>query len=701
MTWQYDLKACGLVTGAHTAATTSITVGTGEGTRFAVSPRKLVIFESSYYDNPADAVAMGKGEVVVQTLQASDVLTVIRGQDGTTAIDMSDTDLVWYICNFVDSKMGSDLLNVRAFGAVGDGIVDDSAAVHLAFQSAVDGGSVWFPAGDYSLATWPDAGRDYGKKLTILGEGTFSIIDGPGTALFIDVSDQLYAHGLNFTNWLKVFEFDPITTTINSVCIEYCYFRDTNRPLSWSVPVSTGEVDNFSVLNCTFTDSTERAIFMYGFWRKMTVDGCLIDTCVDGAIQLGQNVAADETDWRNTTVSNNSVRAVTTTGSFLRAIQIYGKDAVVSGNTIETMSGATTTTEAILCHTQRGKVTNNSISNIDGSAGGSGYAISIQGDDLAAAESSSVDGYNVIVDGNMIDMSDTAKSRGIILGNDNIVCSNNVVLGVRDNGISSDTQTSRTQSNITISCNRIDFGTVNTASGFGVLFQTSGSGHHVIGNNITGAHRGMQFAGSAGTPTDFSVIGNNIGAALVGLRFNPSVTMTGVRIQNNNFHGMTTGVSFEGTAVDLVQLVYNTFRSVTTDVSTSTTPTNFIRVEQNAGVLEMRQELDIITGGLTVTAGGATITAGGLTVVASGASVTGGVTAVTGGLTATAGGLTVTAGGADIQSGTLTLEAGNIIHNASGAPAGGLGADGDIYLRTDGGSGTTFYVKESGSWVAK
>lgn len=693
MTWQYDLKACGTVTGAHTAATTSITVATGEGARFSVSPRKLVVFEATYFDNPAEAVAMGQGEIVVQTLQAADVLSVIRGQDGTTAIDMSDTNKDWFICNFVDSKMGGDLLNVRAFGAVGDGVADDTDSVHLAFQSAADGGTVWFPAGNYNLATWPDAGRDYAKQLTILGEGTTSIVDGPGTALFIDVSKELYVHGANFNGWGKVFEFDPITTTIDAVCIEFCYFRDTDRPLSWANPVSGGDVDNFSVLNCTFKDSTERAIYLYGVWRQMTVDGCLIDTAVDGAIQLGRDVAADEGDWTNTKVTNNSIKAITTTGAFLRAIAIYGRDAVISGNSIEDVSGGTSSTDAILCHTQRGKVVNNSISNIDGSAGSTGHAIDIQGNDLGNAESASVPGYNVVVDGNVIDMSDTVDSRGIRLANDNIVCSNNVIVGFRDIGIATDSVASRTHSNITISGNRIDFGTVNVTFGFGVHFGTSGSGHHIIGNNITGAERGISMRGTAGTPTDFSIIGNNIGAAAVGIRINPSVVMTGFRIQNNNIHGATTGISFAGTAADLVQLTFNTFRSVTTDVSLSTTPTNFIRIDQNNDTLELRNRLEVITGsaatdGIKFTAGtaivemtqtkGFEVTAGGLTVSASGAGITGGLTV----------------DGTTVPDAVLAK-----ISSGTGVPTGG--ASGDIFLRTDGGAGTSFYVQEAGTWAAK
>ena len=47
-----------------------------------------------------------------------------------------------------------------------------------------------------------------------------------------------------------------------------------------------------------------------------------------------------------------------------------------------------------------------------------------------------------------------------------------------------------------------------------------------------------------------------------------------------------------------------------------------------------------------------------------------------------------------------TLQTANSLWIGSGAPANGNGANGDIYFRTDGGSGTTIYQRRSGVWVA-
>ncbi len=664
MSWQFDLESCGTVTGAHSATTVSITVASGEGSRFAGAPRKLVVFEASYYDNPAEAVAEGRGEIVIQTAQSGDVLTVLRAQDGTTGLDMTNTDDIFFICNFVDSEMGGELLNVKAFGAVGDGVADDTASVELALISAADGGSVFFPAGRYKLTTWPDAGRDYGEARTLLGEGTSSCIDGPSTALFMDVSDQLYCHGLEFVGWKKVFEFDPIASNVARVCIEMCRFDNIVTPIGWPSPAVGGIVQNFSILNCLFKTLTGLAISLFGPWSLMVVDGCRFETTVDGCIKLGRDVAADDTDWRNTRVTNNSIKGVTTTTASVRAIDVFGKDVIVVGNSIENVSGGTTDSIGVHCETERGVVSKNTILNVDGSAGVRGIAIRIHGNDLAAGDTSSPDGFHVTIEGNVIDMADKVDSRGILIENDNVICVNNVIVGVRDIGIGTGSTASRTYSNLLILGNRITISTTGTP-GYGIFFQSAGNGYYARDNVISGTVQGIVYQPTSGTPKDYAVIGNVIGATITGIRFAPTVTVTGIQVLNNHLIGPTTGISFQTSAADTVVVGFNTFRSVTTQFAMGALPTNLNWLEQNGDTLELHGKLDIILGGLTVTAGGITVTAGGLTV----------------------------------NGGTVKLEGGNVIRNEAGVPSGGT--NGDIYLRTNGGAGSTFFVHEAGSWVAK
>lgn len=68
--------------------------------------------------------------------------------------------------NFIDQ--GSQVFDVRAYGAVGDGVTDDGAAILLAVQAAaVVGGIIYFPPGDYYVSS----PISLDSNLTIKGAG--------------------------------------------------------------------------------------------------------------------------------------------------------------------------------------------------------------------------------------------------------------------------------------------------------------------------------------------------------------------------------------------------------------------------------------------------------------------------------------------------------------------------------------------------
>lgn len=659
MSWKFDMKARGEIELDLTLddTVTELPLKSGHGARFAGNPRKLVLWNAHRWNNAREAMNNGEAEILIQTNRSGDTLTVERGADGTTAIDMTgDLRHRFYIENRLDIPTCSPGVNVRAFGAVGDGVTDDTDAVHNAFTFVDDGGVAFFPAGTYNLATWPDAGRDYGKKLAIVGEGPGTIIDGPATALFIDVSDELYVHGCKFTDWLKAFEFDPIDSAIGRIDIHQCTFDGLDRPIGWTVPDASGVIDTITIRDCNFDNLTEKAVWLYGVWNHLHIDGCRVDVAVDGCFELGRDEDADEADWRNTKVTNCTIKAISASASDIsvRAIEVYGRDVVVTGNTIEDVSvtGGSTEAVGIHCLSQRAVISNNCIFDVDGSAGIRGIAIQQQGDDRGGSESASPAGYNAVIVGNVIDMNDTVDSRGIYVANEDIVCSNNVIMGVRDLGITTDTVGSRTHSNLLIQGNRIDIGTQGTPA-TAIQITASGDNVHILNNLMTGGDRGIVVQPSSGSPTDFAIIGNSVEASTTGIRIVPTVTITGLKIVGNHVFGVTTGISFETSAPDNVQLAWNTFRGVTTDVSFSVTPTNLNRVEQAGGDWEVHQKL------------------------------------------------LVKAGGIQVDSGNVILATGVGIYTASGAPGSGTGSQGSIYLRTDGGVGSTLYYKSAAStWTA-
>lgn len=48
-----------------------------------------------------------------------------------------------------------------------------------------------------------------------------------------------------------------------------------------------------------------------------------------------------------------------------------------------------------------------------------------------------------------------------------------------------------------------------------------------------------------------------------------------------------------------------------------------------------------------------------------------------------------------------TLGSRGVVLRGTGVPDAALGENGDLYTRTDGGAGSTLYVKEAGAWAAK
>src|SRR5262245_17218335 len=71
------------------------------------------------------------------------------------------------------AERNGSVLNVREFGAKGDGVTDDTAAIQRAIDSAGRGATISFPRGVYLVANFAVKNR---SGLTFLGEGRDSVI---------------------------------------------------------------------------------------------------------------------------------------------------------------------------------------------------------------------------------------------------------------------------------------------------------------------------------------------------------------------------------------------------------------------------------------------------------------------------------------------------------------------------------------------
>jgi hypothetical protein len=112
----------------------------------------------------------------------------------------------------------SETVNVKDFGAAGNGVTDDTVAIQAAFAATADGSTIVFPAGSYVVAPvatvqYHDLGAPNGvrktavtvtgrKNLTVRGDGTVNIIvNGTGTervAFFFTGCTNVKIEGLGF-----------------------------------------------------------------------------------------------------------------------------------------------------------------------------------------------------------------------------------------------------------------------------------------------------------------------------------------------------------------------------------------------------------------------------------------------------------------------------------------------------------------------
>lgn len=74
-------------------------------------------------------------------------------------------------------------VNVKWYGAVGDGITDDTEAVKAAFENVEEGGTVYFPAGEYRTAM--------SLSGVVRGDGRGTRIHYTGNGVAIDHSVKL------------------------------------------------------------------------------------------------------------------------------------------------------------------------------------------------------------------------------------------------------------------------------------------------------------------------------------------------------------------------------------------------------------------------------------------------------------------------------------------------------------------------------
>lgn len=124
--------------GAISSGASSLVVSSA--TAFPTTPQFRILIDS---------------EILLVTGVSGTTFTVLRGQEDTVAAAHNNGATVEHVLSR-DALLTKDWFDPRAFGAVGDNVADDRAAIQAALDAADDvNGTVYLPAGIWRITTGP------------------------------------------------------------------------------------------------------------------------------------------------------------------------------------------------------------------------------------------------------------------------------------------------------------------------------------------------------------------------------------------------------------------------------------------------------------------------------------------------------------------------------------------------------------------
>lgn len=199
------------------------------------------------------------------------------------------------------------VIDVRDFGARGDGAVDDTAAVIRALGAAVEGDTLWFPGPAAYLIDAVDLGRHGHAGLTLAGDADALLRKAPtgrfgGTNtehLFFDARSDGASDGLT----VRALAFDLSAAAA--------------RPGDTVSAFFLARADGLRFDACRFVDGIEEGLKLYAC-RDVEIVDCHFERLRNDGVQVhappagqdGYTGPRGERGWRNVVIERSTFRAI-------------------------------------------------------------------------------------------------------------------------------------------------------------------------------------------------------------------------------------------------------------------------------------------------------------------------------------------------------------------------------------------------------
>ena len=324
----YTTSISGLAITGNTAGFTTVTGTTVTGT----TANFVTLSGTTISRNGFNVVTVGDVGTVTSTMIASgtiiDANVNISGAINATKLNFLQAG-TGAVARTIDSKL-KDAVSVKDFGAVGDGVVDDTAAIQAAINTLASNSTLVFPPANYKIATITFDGITnvtvlaYGARFALTGDGAGFVVKGITTGFTVKggviVGDGANRDALaNSTLQIGWLFGNQVGAYVQNVIVEDVYVVSTNVGFLFAAGSGSGSgnTNNVKVFNCQAQDCVGLVGGRgYGFQFSQSpfssLTNCQAINCQRHGIYFaeGRDYTATNCILRNhrSTVYNNSYR---------------------------------------------------------------------------------------------------------------------------------------------------------------------------------------------------------------------------------------------------------------------------------------------------------------------------------------------------------------------------------------------------------